>query len=127
MDLAWTQGDALLRLPWPADGGPRTRRHSARGGQRPASIGPGRVCLEFWPEMNFTAAPPAAIPGTLGCFELKEQMADYTLIIDPRVYPNAAAGAMLLRLRSDTWVPAKADPAQVDRRALGIQFGGLID
>jgi hypothetical protein len=52
-------------------------------------------------------------------------MAEYTLTIDPRVYPNAAAGAMLLRLRSDTWVPAKADPAQVDRRALGIQFGGL--
>jgi hypothetical protein len=125
VDLAWTTGDTLLRLPWPADGRPRTLVIRLAGGQRPASIGPGRVCLEFWPEMNFTAAPPAAIPGTLGCFELKEQMAEYKLTIDPRVYPNAAAGAVLLRLRSDTWVPAKADPAQVDRRALGIQFGGL--
>jgi hypothetical protein len=52
-------------------------------------------------------------------------MASYTFTIDPRSYPDARAGAVLLRIRSGAWVPAKADPAQIDRRALGVQFGGL--
>ncbi len=52
-------------------------------------------------------------------------MASYTLTIDPRSYPDAGTGAILLRIRSGAWVPAKADPAQSDRRVLGVQFGGL--
>jgi len=123
--LAWTQSEALLRLPWPQDSGPRKVTIRLAAGKRPASAAPGRVCLEFWPEINFNAAPPVALPGTLGCFDLQEQMTGYALTIDPRVYPNATPGALLLRLRSNTWVPAKAEPAQVDRRTLGVQFGGL--
>jgi hypothetical protein len=125
-DLAWTQGDALLRLPWPRDGGPRTVALKLAAGARPASVGVGRACLEFWPEAQDRFDPPAEIRGTLGCFGLSEQMTEYTLTIDPRVYPDRSAGAMVLRIRSDTWTPAKADPAQIDRRALGVQFGGLI-
>jgi hypothetical protein len=53
-------------------------------------------------------------------------MAGYTFTIDPRNYPNTGAGAILLRIRSGAWVPAKVDPAQIDRRALGVQFGGLV-
>jgi hypothetical protein len=125
VDLAWTQGDALLRLPWPRGGGPRTMALKLAGGARPASVAAGRACLEFWPEANDRFEPPADIRGSLGCFDLHEQMAEYMLTIDPRVYPGQSAGAMLLRIRSDTWTPAKADPAQIDRRALGVQFGGL--
>ncbi len=44
-------------------------------------------------------------------------MASYTFMLDPRSYPGAEAGAALLRIRSDTWVPAEVDPAQIDRRA----------
>jgi hypothetical protein len=75
--------------------------------------------------MPFGIESPAAIFSPLGCFNLQERMTGHTLTIDPHAYPNVAAGAMLLRIRSDTWVPAKADPAQLDRRALGVQFGGL--
>ena len=63
--------------------------------------------------------------GGLGCFDLSQQMAEYTLAIDPHAYPSQSASALLLRIRSDTWTPAKADPALVDQRALGVQFGGL--
>jgi hypothetical protein len=125
VDLAWTQGDALLRLPWPRDGGPRTVAVRLAGGLRPASIGSARACVEFWPETNFRSDPPENIAGALGCFELSEGMADYSLIIDPRAYPSPADGALLLRIHSDTWVPARADSAQIDQRTLGVQFGGI--
>jgi hypothetical protein len=125
VDLAWTKGDALLRLPWPRDGGPRKVVIRLAGGVRPASVGPGRACLEFWPAANVGFEPPPTMPGGLGCLDLSQQMAEYTLTIDPRAYPSQSASALLLRIRSDTWTPAKADPALVDQRALGVQFGGL--
>jgi hypothetical protein len=125
MAFAWTQGDALLRLPWPQDGAPRRVTIRLAGGRRPASVQPGRACLEFWPETNFRFEAPATIGGSLGCLDLQQQMTDYTLTLDPRAYPAVAASALLLHIHSDTWVPAKADRALVDRRALGVQFGGL--
>jgi hypothetical protein len=123
--LAWTQGDALLRLPWPSDGAALKVTIQLAGGRRPAGLGPARACLEFWPEANGRFDPPATLVGGPGCFELGEQMAGYTFTLDPRSYPGAEAGAALLRITSDTWVPAEVDPAQLDRRALGVQFGGL--
>jgi hypothetical protein len=95
------------------------------GGQRPPALGPAQACLSFRPETSFGAETPAAIFGTLGCVELGEQMTSYTFTIDPRVYPDAGSGTILLRIRSGTWVPARADPAQIDQRVLGVQFGGL--
>jgi hypothetical protein len=121
---AWTQGDALLRLPWP-DAAPHEIRLRLAGGVRPAALGQARACLEFWPETNYRVDPPATIAGDLGCLELSEHMGEYTLALDPRRYSAAAPDALLLRIRSDTWVPAQADPAQIDRRTLGVQFGGL--
>ena len=61
----------------------------------------------------------------MGCVQLGEQMASYTFTLDPRAYPEAGSGTILLRIRSGTWVPARADPAQIDQRVLGVQFGGL--
>jgi hypothetical protein len=125
VDLAWTQGDALLRLPWPRDGQPRKVLVRLAGGLRPASVGPGQACISFRPETRFGFEGPLATFSSLGCFALQEQMSDYVLTIDPRRYSTHASGAILLRIRSDTWTPAKADPAQIDRRVLGVQFGGL--
>jgi hypothetical protein len=123
--LAWTQGDALLRLPWPYGDEPRVVTIQLAGGRRPAALGPAQACLSSRPETSFGAETPAAVFGALGCVELGEQMAGYTFTIDPRNYPDAGAGAILLRIRSGAWVPAQADPAQIDRRVLGVQFGGL--
>jgi hypothetical protein len=125
VDLAWTQGDALLRLPWPRDGGPQKVIIRLAGGVRPASVEPGQACISARPETPFGFEGPLAAYSSLGCFALQEQMSDYVLTIDPRRYATQDSDALLLRIRGDTWTPAKADPAQIDRRALGVQFGGL--
>jgi hypothetical protein len=126
VDLAWTQGDALLRLPWPRDGQPRDVTIRLAGGVRPGTVGPAQACIAFRPETRFGFESPLATFSPLGCFTLREQMTDYVLAIDPRRYSTLSSGSIVLRIRSDTWMPAKADPAQIDRRALGVQFGGLL-
>src|SRR5262245_31673085 len=83
VDLAWTQGDALLRLPWPQDGGLRKVLIRLAGGVRPASVRPGQACISFRPEARFGFESPLATFGPLGCFDLQEQMTSYTLTIDP--------------------------------------------
>jgi hypothetical protein len=125
VDLAWTQGDALLRVPWPQGGGPQKVIVRLAGGVRPASVSRGQACISFRPEARFGFESPLATYSSLGCFEVQEQMTDYVVTIDPRRYSSHMAGAIVLRIRSNTWTPAKADPAQTDRRSLGIQFGGL--
>jgi hypothetical protein len=125
VDLAWTQGDALLRLPWPRDGEPRKIIIRLAGGVRPASVERGRACISFRPETPFGLEGPLATFSSLGCFDLQQQMTNYVLTLDPRRYSTHASGSIVLRIRSGTWTPAKADPAQADQRALGVQFGGL--
>jgi hypothetical protein len=125
VDLVWTQGDALLRLPWSRDSRPQKVAIRLAGGVRPESVGPGQACISFRPEMPFGFEGPLATFSPLGCFDLQEQMSDYVLTIDPRRYSTHGPGAIVLRIRSDTWTPTKADPTQLDRRALGVQFGGL--
>lgn len=124
VQLAWTQSEALLRLPWPQDGAPITAVLQLAGGKRPATLGPAQVCLAFWPEVKGFAAPEQ-VPGDLGCFELDEQMGEVRVTLDPSLYGITEANGLLLQLRSTPWVPAKVDPAQVDQRSLGVQFGGV--
>jgi hypothetical protein len=125
VDLAWTQGDALLRLPWPRDGRLQKVVIRLAGGVRPASVMRGQACISVRPETPFGFEGPLATFSSLGCFDVQEQMSDYVLTIDPHYYSTHASGSIVLRIRSDTWTPAKADPAQIDRRILGVQFGGL--
>jgi hypothetical protein len=121
--VAWTGGDALLRLPWPSGGAPETLVVQLAGGKRPAALGPARACLSFRPEISFEMAElPFAPPQ---CFELSEGMAGYSFTIDPGGQPAPPTGMLLLRITSATWSPASADPEQHDRRALGVQFGGI--
>jgi hypothetical protein len=123
--LAWTDGDALLRLPWPGAGAPQTLTlNLSPGASRPASLGPARVCISYRPESSFELAD---LPFSHEqCFDLgSAAMAGYRYTIDPRGQPAPATGAYLLRIASPAWTPAKSDPAQVDQRSLGVQFGGL--
>jgi len=124
---AWTDGDALLRVGWRA-GDPAAVLHLAlAGGNRPAQLGAAEVCVAATPE---TAAWSPATHDSLsftplGCFTLAETWKEYAIVLDPAQLPPAATGSLLLRLTSDGWVPAQADPRQNDQRGLGIQFGGL--
>jgi hypothetical protein len=122
--LAWTDGAALLRLPWPRDGKPHTLTiNLSPGATRPAGLGPAQACIAYRPESGFALEDlPFADEQ---CVTLNgTTMAGYRFTIDPRGQPTPATGAYLLRIASSAWVPAKADPAQVDQRALGVQFGG---
>ncbi len=121
---SWTNGDAMLRLPWPAAATPAELSIQLAAGPRPAQLGPARVCLSalpeapLWPETQGT-------PVELGCLEVGEQPQRYSVRLDPATLPPAPGGTLLLRLDSQSWVPAVEDPRQNDRRSLGVQLGAV--
>jgi hypothetical protein len=94
------------------------------GATRPASLGPAQACISYRPESSFELVD---LPFTdEQCVTLTSAtMTGYRFTIDPRGQPIPATGTYLLRINSPAWVPAQADPAQIDQRALGVQFGGL--
>lgn len=122
---AWTSGDALLRLTWPASA-PTALSLRLGGGERPPHLGNARVCLSLqaedrpWPLQSSAALP-------LGCLDIDNAMTTYTIPLDPRVLPAPPLGTVLLRIESATWVPADEDPRQNDQRPVGVQFGGMGD
>jgi hypothetical protein len=123
--VAWTNGDALVRLEWPRDNAPlELMVRLAPGAGRPAQLGPARVCLSFHPESSFALVD--APFSDQQCIELEDSgMAGYRYVIDPRGQPAPAAGTFLLRIASPTWSPAALDATQHDPRQLGVQFGGI--
>jgi hypothetical protein len=123
--LAWTNGAALLRLPWPQDGKPLSLTlNLAPGTTRPASLGPAQACIAYRPESTFALADLPFLGEQ--CITLNNTATTgYRFVIDPRGQPAPPTGTYLLRIASGVWVPARADPAQIDQRALGVQFGGI--
>lgn len=123
---AWTDGNVLLRLPLLSGADtPRTQVSiQLAGGQRPSHMGDAQVCLSFLPE----EAPWPTTMGdfmSLGCVTLTNEAATYTFVLDAHVLSSAAMGNVLLRLESDTWVPAEEDRRQHDQRRVGVQFFGV--
>jgi hypothetical protein len=123
--VAWTNGDALVRLEWPHGNAPlELVIDLAPGAARPTRLGPARVCLSFRPEASF-AFVDAPLIGEQ-CFDLQSPgMTGYRYVLDPRAQPTPATGTFLLRIASPSWSPAALDPAQHDPRQLGVQFGGI--
>ncbi|HEU4322465.1 MAG TPA: hypothetical protein VFS21_04875 [Roseiflexaceae bacterium] len=125
--VAWTDGEALLRLQLGPDGPPEAVSLRLAGGKRPAAIGPARVCLDYRAEPSLWVENPAAsFTSAPQCATLTEGLADYRFTIDRATLPATPTGTLLLRLKSESaWVPAAVDPALLDGRSLGVQFGGL--
>lgn len=119
---AWTNGDATLRLPWPAGAGPADLRLELAGGERPAHLGAAQVCVSALPEAAIWPATPGA-PVELGCHAVGPDAAPLVVRLDPASLPPAPAGTLLVRLDSRPWTPAAEDPRQTDRRAVGVQLG----
>ncbi|NJL33731.1 MAG: hypothetical protein HC893_07580 [Chloroflexaceae bacterium] len=121
----WTDGNALLRLPWPD--GPTHLVLEVAGGERPAQLGAAQVCASVLPEAMpwsiLLDVEGAFTP--LGCVTIGEAMQRYTLPLDVTGLTRPATGSLLLRLESTPWVPAQADLRLNDQRPLGVQFGGL--
>jgi hypothetical protein len=118
---AWTDGDALLRLPW--DGSARRLTIAVAGGERPAHLGAAELCLSALPE---TAPWPQSgdVFQPVSCITLSEELQTFTIEL-PDDLLATARGALLLRLESPAWVPAVEDPRQNDQRSVGVQFGAL--
>jgi hypothetical protein len=123
--LAWTDGGALLRLPWPRDGKPHTLIiNLSPGATRPAKLGRAQACIAYRPESSFELMDLPFLGEQ--CVALNDAtIAGYRFTIDPRGQPAPPTGTYLLRIASPAWVPAQADPAQIDQRNLGVLFGGL--
>ncbi|HEU5015894.1 MAG TPA: hypothetical protein VFT66_25445 [Roseiflexaceae bacterium] len=124
--VAWTDGQGLLRLPWPQNG-PLQVTVQLAGGKRPAALGPARACLSFAPETHWWYEGMPPLPFTAPqCVTLDQQPRDYSFTFDPRGQPVPPTGSLLLQITSETWVPAQY-PNQHDQRSLGVQFGGLAE
>ena len=122
----WTDGMAVLRLPTTAQG--QTLTLEVAPGKRPASVGPARLCLDITAEP--TPYPEGGVANSeavswreLSCDDLQTGM--NTIHVD---LPDLATNSpVLLRLRSNTWIPSEAipDPGTVpsqDSRRLGVRF-----
>jgi hypothetical protein len=123
--FAWTNGDALLRLPFSTTATTLSLRLAP--GQRPATLPPAEVCLSLLVEQSAeqTAALPADAPFTpLGCRRLDPGFATVSFSLPSNLAPSPS-GTLLIRLQSDQWVPAASDPRLSDRRPVGIQFASL--
>jgi hypothetical protein len=121
---AWTNGDALLRIPWHVGQQPRQFRIHAAAGKRPPHLGTARLCLALQPETGpWSATRTGAVP--LGCTLLHEAPGVYHFALTPEqvaLLPPAPTGSVLLHLESDNWVPAEEDPQQHDWRTVGAQI-----
>jgi hypothetical protein len=123
--LAWTNGDALIRLPWPNQPISLTIQLAA-GETRPARLGPPQVCLSYRPEPRPWPEDPNA-PAFVGeqCFRIEPTLNTYQFTIDPRGMAVPANQTLVLRIQSDTWIPIRDDPTQRDVRRLGVLVGEI--
>lgn len=122
--FVWTDGDALVRIPWPNNNAPRIITLRLAGGLRPDGLGPAEVCIALFAEQR-PQLPDGAAFTQLGCQKLTPTFSDYTLSIDPQTIGASATKSALLRIQSRPWIPAEQDPRQLDTRPVGIQFSSL--
>ncbi|HEY0605886.1 MAG TPA: hypothetical protein VGD58_23385 [Herpetosiphonaceae bacterium] len=122
----WTDGMAVLRLPTIAQG--QSLALEVAPGKRPASVEPARLCLDVaaeptpYPEGGVASAA-SVLWRELSCIQMND--GSQTLQVDlPDLATNSA---LLLRLRSNTWIPSEATPdpgttPSQDARTLGVRF-----
>ena len=127
VSMAWTNGDAVLRLPWPSTQQPFRVAITLAPGERPAALGPANACLAYRVEQNFYVEQPnAPVFSTPTCATIAPGGSVVTLEIDPRSTAPSATGTVLLQISSKTWIPSRDDAGTTDGRALGVLFGGAV-
>jgi len=130
----WTDGEALVRVPWPADGRPLTLHLTLSAGPRPATLSPAQVVVGIRPTPAF-----ADQEQQLGVLTIGDEWATYSVTIPANALPRTDDGTALIHLA----VPRTADgksilgaiwkpvdyPAQTnnsaDPRDLHVRFAGL--
>jgi hypothetical protein len=122
--IAWTDGDALFRLPAPKDE-PLSISVTLASGARPAAL-TGETCLDLAAEPGFSVEEAEqAVFTTPVCVTPGVEPTTVILAVDPRQMPPSPTGHLLLRVRSPAFIPARDDPASHDPRRLGVQIVGL--
>lgn len=128
----WTNGEALLRIPWPDPGLPMTLRLTVSGGKRPAAMGSAQVSVGLR-----SSAGATDMEQPLTTLTLTENFAEYTIPIPPGSLAPTADGTAVIHLAMLTqspmqerqsggaWVPANY-PSEFgttgDQRVLHIRF-----
>ncbi|MGQ9826842.1 MAG: hypothetical protein ACUVSW_03170 [Roseiflexus sp.] len=119
--IAWTDGDALFRLPAPT-GEQLTISVTVAAGARPTTH-TGETCLAVAAEPGFAveeAEQAVFTPPT--CVTPGVKPTTVALTVDPRQMLPSPTGYLLLQVRSPTFIPARDDPAGHDPRRLGVQI-----
>jgi len=133
----WTDGEALIRIPWPVDGKPLTLRLTLSAGPRPATLPPAQVVVSIRP-----AATSFDKEQQLGVLTVGGEWATYSVTIPAGVLPRTDDGTALIHLAmprvfdGKNWQPAPGAvwqpvnyPAQTnnsaDPRDLHVRFAGL--
>ncbi len=130
----WTDGQALLRIPWPGDGRPLTLRLTLGAGPRPASLAPAQVVVGLRPDPgSFEQERP------LATLTIGPDFAEYTVTIPPGTLdptpdgtavialgmPRALVGKEYKPIPGTTWKPILY-PAETnnsaDPRELHVRF-----
>lgn len=130
----WTDGEALIRIPWPADGRPLALRLTLSAGPRPSSLPPAQVVVGIRPTPTF-----ADQEKPLGVLTVGADWATYSVTIPADTLPRTDDGTALIHLAMPrtaegkpapgaTWKPVNY-PAQTnnsaDPRELHVRFAGL--
>ncbi|MDW8214012.1 MAG: hypothetical protein RMJ55_10675 [Roseiflexaceae bacterium] len=119
--IAWTDGDALFRLPAPTTG-PLTITVTLAAGARPAAL-TSATCLALAAEPGASADEAAqAVFTTPICVTPGAEPLTVALTADPRILPRSPTGHILLRVQTPPFIPARDDPASHDPRRLGVQI-----
>ncbi len=122
--VAWTDGDALFRLPAPTTE-PLTISVTLAAGARPAAS-VGETCLALAAEPGYSADEAAQATFTQPvCVSPDAEPRTIALTADPRTLPRSPTGHLLLRVQTPTFIPARDDPASHDPRRLGVQILGV--
>ncbi|MDW8147087.1 MAG: hypothetical protein RMJ48_12480 [Roseiflexaceae bacterium] len=119
--IAWTNGDALFRLPLPR-AEPLTITVTLAAGARPATL-PGETCLALAAEPGYSADEAAQAEFTTPvCLTPDAEPLTVALTADPRTLARSPTGHVLLRVQTLPFIPARDDPASHDPRRLGVQI-----
>ena len=125
--LAWTTGEATLRLGAPPEAGGTTAELSLQlsAGPRPVALGPASVCVDIARET--LPYPEAGREGLewqpLGCHDIDSEVRDLRLPLAAPLVP----GPYLVRLATTPWIPSRTppdpgEPRSPDPRDLGVRW-----
>lgn len=129
-DFRWTDGSALLRVPWPGDGRPLVLTLTLSGGLRPPELGPAVVTV------GLKASPGDPGERPLGTLTLGESFSAYRVEIPADALAATPDGTAVIRLGlaappgrpGTTWRPVDwPAPAggSYDPRTLHVRFARL--